>query len=93
MKVRKSTGSLWSIALAVLALFGATGLDGAALAQQARWRSDYFPNVVLQDQDGRPKRFYDDLVRGKVVAINFVYTTCKDICPLDTAKSGSCSPR
>lgn len=56
-----------------------------ATAQVQRWGRDYFPNVVLQDQDGRDLRFYDDLLRGKVVSINFVYTTCTDVCPLDTA--------
>jgi protein SCO1/2 len=33
------------------------------------------------DQNGKPRRFYTDLVRGKVVVINFVYTTCTTICP------------
>lgn len=55
---------------------------------QARlqYHGDYFPNIMLRDQDGRSLRFYDDIIRGKVVAINFVYTTCSDICPLDTAQ-------
>lgn len=58
----------------------------SAGAQTSRWGRDYFPNVVLQDQDGRSLRFYDDLIQGKVVSINFVYTTCTDVCPLDTAQ-------
>jgi protein SCO1 len=33
------------------------------------------------DQDGRPVRFHTDLVRGRVVAINFVFTTCQGVCP------------
>jgi protein SCO1/2 len=55
-------------------------------AQQSSWRQDYFPNVQLVDHNGRTVRFYDDLLRGKVVAINFVYTTCTEICPLDIAQ-------
>jgi protein SCO1/2 len=39
------------------------------------------PDVELLDQDGRKVRFYSDLVRGKVVAINFIFTTCTTICP------------
>jgi cytochrome oxidase Cu insertion factor (SCO1/SenC/PrrC family)/ABC-type branched-subunit amino acid transport system substrate-binding protein len=39
------------------------------------------PDVELIDQDGRPVRFYTDLVAGKVVAINFIFTTCTTICP------------
>jgi len=54
-------------------------------AQQTRWRADYFPNVVLTDHNGLQVRFYDDVIRDKVVAINFVYTDCNDICPLDIA--------
>ncbi len=40
-----------------------------------------FPDVELVDQDGRRVRFYTDLVRGRVVAINFIFTTCTTICP------------
>jgi protein SCO1/2 len=39
------------------------------------------PDVPVVDQDGRAVRFYSDLVRGKVVAVNFVFTTCTTICP------------
>lgn len=57
----------------------------SAPSAQPPGRAD-FPNVVLRDQDGRPVRFYDDLVRGDhVVAINFIYAQCSDICPATTA--------
>jgi protein SCO1/2 len=39
------------------------------------------PDARVVDQNGKPRRFYSDLVRGKVVVINFVYTTCTTICP------------
>jgi len=39
------------------------------------------PDVKALDQNGKALHFYSDLVRGKVVAINFVYTTCTTICP------------
>jgi protein SCO1/2 len=39
------------------------------------------PDVELLDQDGRKVRFYSDLVKGKTVAINFIFTTCTTICP------------
>jgi cytochrome oxidase Cu insertion factor (SCO1/SenC/PrrC family) len=39
------------------------------------------PDVELLDQEGRQVRFYTDLVKGKVVAINFIFTTCTTICP------------
>lgn len=50
------------------------------------WAQEYFPNVTLIDQDGNRLRFYDDLIKGKVVAINFIFTACGDSCPLETAR-------
>jgi protein SCO1 len=48
-------------------------------------RRSRFPNIVLQTQDGKAVRFYDDLLKDKTVLINFMYTTCTDDCPLTTA--------
>ena len=44
------------------------------------------PNVELVNQDGVPLRFWDDLLRNKIVVVNFVYTECPDICGLSTAR-------
>jgi len=49
------------------------------------WGPDYFPNVPLTTQDGKTVRFYDDLLKGKSVAINLFYTSCQDVCSLETA--------
>lgn len=51
-----------------------------------RWGAGYFPNVPLVTQDGTTVRFYDDLLKGKSVAVNVIYTRCKDECPLETAR-------
>ena len=48
--------------------------------------STRFPNVELITQDGKKVRFYEDLIKGKVVAIELMYTTCKYNCPLETAR-------
>lgn len=45
----------------------------------------YFPNTVLVTQDNQPVRFFDDMLRGKTVMINFMFTTCTGICPPMTA--------
>ena len=50
------------------------------------WGANYFPNVPLVTHDGQRVRFFDDLIEDKVVAINFIYTTCPDSCPLETAR-------
>ena len=44
-----------------------------------------FPNVKLQNQDGQEVRFYDDLIKNKIVTINFFYAKCEGICPTVTA--------
>jgi len=56
-----------------------------APAADNRWGADYFPNVALTTQDGKTVRFYDDLLKGKSVAINVIFTACTDVCPLETA--------
>ena len=47
--------------------------------------SDVFPNILLLTQEGRPVRFYDDLVKGKTVLVNFIYTSCEKSCSPTTA--------
>jgi protein SCO1/2 len=47
--------------------------------------SPRIPDVTVQDQNGKSLNFYSDLVKGKVVAVNFVFTTCTAICPSLTA--------
>lgn len=39
------------------------------------------PDVRVRTQDGADKLFFSDLVEDKVVAMNFVFTTCTTICP------------
>ncbi|MEY2783895.1 MAG: hypothetical protein RL277_99 [Planctomycetota bacterium] len=51
-----------------------------------RWGADYFPNLLLTNQDGQQLRFFDDMLKDKVVVINFIYTSCPDACPLETAR-------
>ena len=55
-------------------------------AQNARWGANYFPDVKLTTHEGKEVRFYEDLLKGKIVAINLIYTTCKYACPLETAR-------
>jgi protein SCO1/2 len=39
------------------------------------------PDVTVLDEDGKEVRFYSELVKGKIVAINFIFTTCTTVCP------------
>jgi protein SCO1 len=48
-------------------------------------RARYFPNVELTTHEGKKVRFYDDLIKNKIVVINFMYADCEGICPTITA--------
>jgi protein SCO1/2 len=48
--------------------------------------SSHFPNVELITQDSKKVHFYDDLIKGKIVAIDLIYTSCQYACPLETAR-------
>jgi protein SCO1 len=75
-----------------LFLAGIAGLAAVLLgpwqAHAGRWGKDYVPNVPVVTQDGRTLNFYDDLIKDKIVVLSFIYTSCKDICPLATARLG-----
>ncbi|HEX6154964.1 MAG TPA: SCO family protein [Burkholderiales bacterium] len=64
-----------AVALSICATAALAGKRGA----------DYFPNVELTTHEGKKVRFYDDLLKGRQVALNAIFTTCKDVCALETA--------
>lgn len=55
-------------------------------APTSPWRDGYIPNVPVQTQDGKTFAFYDDLIKGKIVVVNFIFTGCSQLCPLTTAR-------
>src|SRR4029077_18495910 len=59
---------------------------GAWQVEAGRWGKEYVPNVPVVTQDGKTLNFYDDLIKDKIVVLSFIYTSCKDICPLATAR-------
>ena len=71
--------SVWSLETKFTA---ATDENG----HSTRWGKNYLPNLEVIDQDGKTFRFYDDLIAGKIVVINFMFTGCSDICPLTMAR-------
>ncbi len=72
-------------ALAFLAVLIFSSL-APSLAQASRWGKGYIPNAAVVTHDGRTLQFYDDLIKDKIFIISFLFTTCKDICPLATAR-------
>ncbi len=64
------------------------GQDAAAataVANEAATRK-YFSDLPLVTQEGKHVRFYTDVLKDNVVLINFIYTNCRDACPLLTRK-------
>ena len=72
------------VASLMIALVPGTIRTPAAAIQSPHAAAD-FPNVAVQTQDGTRVRFYDDLIKGKAVLINFMFTSCTSQCPLTTA--------
>jgi protein SCO1/2 len=66
---------------------GLKGEMGGDAVSGAERRRNRFLNVALTTHEGREVRFYDDLLKGKTVLLNFLYTICtaEAICPLGTA--------
>ena len=50
------------------------------ISSRDRIQQRYFPNLVLTDQNGRKLKFYDDLVKDKIVIFNMFYAQCEGIC-------------
>ncbi len=90
---------VWRAARACMLLFALAfgaravlALESPASASQestpsVRWNHERLaiPDVLVVDQEGVTRRFYSDLVKGRTVAINFVFTTCTSVCPPLTA--------
>lgn len=51
-----------------------------AVSSRERIRQRYFPNLELTTHEGRKVKFYDDLVKDKLVVFNFFYAKCEGIC-------------
>jgi protein SCO1 len=80
------------VALSLLAMtalgLSVTTAPAAAASPKADaiWGANYFPDVPLTTHQGKQVRFFTDLIKGKVVVINFIYTSCPDECALETAR-------
>ena len=77
---------LLSIAAFTVLTVSTLGTFGGDTASAARRGANYFSNLPVVTHEGKTLRFYDDLIKGKIVVINFIYTTCPDICSLSTAR-------
>lgn len=71
---------------AILSTAAAGGVHTSSVDPQAEARENirkrYFPNVTLQTQEDKEVRFYDDLIKDKIVTLNFFFAHCEEVCPL-----------
>jgi protein SCO1/2 len=51
------------------------------VSSRERTRELHFPDVVLTTHEGKKVRFYEDLIKDKLVVINFMYAKCEGVCP------------
>lgn len=51
--------------------------------------SPKIPDVEVVTHEGKTVRFYSDLVKGRNVAVNFIFTNCSTICPASGAMFAS----
>ena len=90
---RRTLAGLLGVALLVgVALVAGGGVANAS--QEKTWQiktprerlaERSFPNVTLTTHEGKRVKFYDDLLKDKIVLINFMYVKCQGICPGTTA--------
>src|SRR5688572_14082560 len=92
----------------VMAMIGAAAFAGPFVAQaetqttkplvksnsaRERIRERHFPNILLTTHEGKKVRFYDDLIKDKIVVINFMYVKCDGVCPGIKIGRASCRER
>ena len=59
--------------VALLLILSATSLAAADSVMS-------IPDIAVIDQNGKPAQFHRDLVKGKLVAMNFIFTSCTTVC-------------
>ena len=84
LKRRSLVAALGAAPLAVPLLTHAQTIDVnrkfKTVPSRERIRQRYFPNLVLTSHEGRKLKFYDDMVKDKIVVFNMFYAKCEGIC-------------
>lgn len=73
---------LQGVVLAITLAAGLTALPAHADPRGA----EYFSNLSLVTSDGEEVAFFDDVLKDRIVVVNFFYTGCTDMCSLTTAR-------
>ena len=92
MRYRNRFGRILGVALLIVGVMVLS--HGVSVAQvetkrvktpRERLAERSFPNVTLTTHEGKKVKFYDDLLKDKIVIINFMYVKCNGTCPGTTA--------
>lgn len=59
---------------------GAENRFKVAESTREKLRKRYFPNFELTTHEGKKVHFYDDLIKDKIVVLNFMYVKCEGVC-------------
>jgi protein SCO1 len=80
------------LAVAAGAMLGGSGTAAIVGAKpttsdlaRRRLQRLHLPNVPLVTHEGQRVMFYDDLIKGKIVTMNFFFAKCDEVCPRVTA--------
>ena len=68
----------------VLPLNSSTAGTTSLSTSEVERARNYFTDTELTTHEGRKVRFYSDVLDGRVVMVNVIYTNCKGACPLLT---------
>ena len=83
------SNKIWPFLLLSVLFFSPFALDAQTqkksnnVAKNPSAVNGKMPDFVLVNQDNQ--RFDSATLRGKVVVLNFIFTTCTDVCPIFTA--------
>jgi len=83
MNRRKLLATLAVAPLAVGVVGQAAGAENkfkVAESTREKLQKRYFPNFELTTHEGKKVHFYDDLIKDKIVVINFMYVKCQGVC-------------
>lgn len=79
----KMRASLIILILSLVVFSDAFAGSESQILQQQKARS-YFTDLSVFDQNGSEKRFYSDVLKDRIVLINFIFTSCEHACPMIT---------
>lgn len=83
---RLAAGTLRTLLIASALVLAALVSVPRSWADAPRGSEVYFGDIDLVDQHGEHHRLYSDLLKGKVVVINSMFTSCTSACPAMTGR-------